>query len=324
MSNDCKHKLLLVILRLMTILIAMAVLLMQEMNSWTTTTTTICSTNHHRRIKRSNAILLLLHPGQKTNPYFHSCVKTRKSANSNNNNYNNNSTGTKWEEDPCNLINNSVLLRATDSTFNFKLRRRDALFLHRNMFLLYIVSLQQQSTALSTSTSTITSNNILPKFYYYHFYYDIPSKPPNFIRIYLIRHGQTENNRLNIVQGAHVDTSLNDLGKLQAKQLGQALSRLQEQQHHHHRNLLFVHSMYQRSRETATIAASTYSHHHLMNTSSIQLLPSIRTIDFGLQEKKRYEMNQIYSSWSLGLIDVKLADGESCRQVSLASLCLFD
>jgi hypothetical protein len=323
MSNICKNKLLLVILRLMSILITIAVLLIQEMNTWTTTSITIRSTNRYRIIKGSNAILLRLNPGQKTNPYFHCCVKTRKNASSNNNNYNNNSTSTKREEDPRILINSSVKLKATESTFNVKLRRRDALFLHRNMFLLYIVSLQQQSTALSISTATITSNNKLPKFYYYY-YFDIPSKPPNFIRLYLIRHGQTENNRLNIVQGAHVDTSLNDLGKLQAKQLGQALSRLQQQQHRHHRNLLFVHSMYQRSKETATIAASTYSHHHLMNTSSVQLLPSIRTIDFGLQEKKRYEMNQIYSSWSLGLIDVKLTDGESCRQVSLAGFCLYN
>jgi len=36
-------------------------------------------------------------------------------------------------------------------------------------------------------------------------------------KIYLIRHGQTEFNRMGIVQGSGIDTSLNDLGRSQAK-----------------------------------------------------------------------------------------------------------
>lgn len=36
-------------------------------------------------------------------------------------------------------------------------------------------------------------------------------------KIYLIRHGQTEFNRLGIVQGSGIDTSLNDLGRRQAR-----------------------------------------------------------------------------------------------------------
>lgn len=36
-------------------------------------------------------------------------------------------------------------------------------------------------------------------------------------KIYLIRHGQTDFNRMGIVQGSGIDTSLNDLGRSQAK-----------------------------------------------------------------------------------------------------------
>ena len=35
--------------------------------------------------------------------------------------------------------------------------------------------------------------------------------------IYFIRHGQTELNRLNIVQGSGVDSELNDFGRHQAR-----------------------------------------------------------------------------------------------------------
>jgi broad specificity phosphatase PhoE len=125
------------------------------------------------------------------------------------------------------------------------------------------------------------------------------------------------------VQGAHVDTPLNDRGKLQATLLGQALIALQQQHRlhdadHDENGLVFLHSAYQRSQETATIAASTYyfnNANYYNYRNNMQELSSIGTIDFGLQEKKKYEMNQIYSSWSLGLIDVKLVDGETCRQV---------
>ena len=35
-------------------------------------------------------------------------------------------------------------------------------------------------------------------------------------QIYIVRHGQTDYNKNNILQGRYVDSSLNDLGKTQA------------------------------------------------------------------------------------------------------------
>mmetsp|Transcript_16418 Transcript_16418/g.37999 ORF Transcript_16418/g.37999 Transcript_16418/m.37999 type:complete len:222 (-) Transcript_16418:495-1160(-) len=54
---------------------------------------------------------------------------------------------------------------------------------------------------------------------------DLPPIPNDCIRIFLCRHGQTENNRLRIVQGARVDPPLNINGNAQATNLGFALAR---------------------------------------------------------------------------------------------------
>eukprot|EP00956_Cyclotella_meneghiniana_P001722 scaffold1876_cov58-Cyclotella_meneghiniana.AAC.1 len=55
---------------------------------------------------------------------------------------------------------------------------------------------------------------------------DLPPLTPDCARIYLCRHGQTENNRLHLVQGARVDPPINENGREQAKRLGTAISRL--------------------------------------------------------------------------------------------------
>lgn len=44
-------------------------------------------------------------------------------------------------------------------------------------------------------------------------------------RIYLVRHGETQANRDEIIQG-HLDTGLNERGFEQARLLGQALKRI--------------------------------------------------------------------------------------------------
>ncbi|KAI2490483.1 hypothetical protein MHU86_24106 [Fragilaria crotonensis] len=56
---------------------------------------------------------------------------------------------------------------------------------------------------------------------------DLPPKPKDVVRLYLCRHGQTENNRLHIVQGSRVDPPLNNNGVLMAERLA-VLSRSQQ------------------------------------------------------------------------------------------------
>lgn len=49
------------------------------------------------------------------------------------------------------------------------------------------------------------------------------SKPALFV--YLVRHGETDENRLGVIQG-QLDTELNDAGRLQAKTVGRALQKV--------------------------------------------------------------------------------------------------
>lgn len=49
---------------------------------------------------------------------------------------------------------------------------------------------------------------------------DLPPITPGCVRLYLCRHGQTENNRLRKMQGARVDPEINKNGYEQAERLG--------------------------------------------------------------------------------------------------------
>ena len=142
-----------------------------------------------------------------------------------------------------------------------------------------------------------------------------------------------------------MDTSLNDTGKKQAQRMGQALTRQLCGS-----NALFLHSKLKRSKETAVIAAlQTINKEHEVTSHDTQQLvkvgknndpvasasatlvelPSIGEIDFGLQEGMSSasvlsEMYQIYSSWSVGLIDVGHAGGgETGREVCVCFEGLF-
>ena len=160
---------------------------------------------------------------------------------------------------------------------------------------------------------------------------DLPARPSNCIRLFLARHGQTESNRLHLVQGSRVDTSLTDTGKKQAQRIGQVLRR-----QFRNKNACFVHSKWIRSKETAALAALEMVQHSNNDSNStiviqkdpvpgsppsLLLLPSISKIDFGLQEGNSTkdilsEMFQIYNSWSAGFIDVRpVGGGESGREV---------
>ena len=79
---------------------------------------------------------------------------------------------------------------------------------------------------------------------------DLPPVPKDCVRIYLCRHGQTENNRLGKVQGARVNPPINFNGLDESKRLGIALDKLQDKC-----PLLIYHSNLRRSRETAQTVA---------------------------------------------------------------------
>ena len=159
---------------------------------------------------------------------------------------------------------------------------------------------------------------------------DLPPLSDDSIRLYLCRHGQTENNRLRIVQGARVDPPINGNGKAQATNLGLALARAAPKPE------LFFSSSLLRAKMTAEIAANvesdgtvvTNSPSSASSSSSVtpRQLSALAEIDFGpvadgqpisaVQEK----MMDSYTKWAMGNVDYRPdGGGDSGREVSLTN-----
>jgi broad specificity phosphatase PhoE len=140
---------------------------------------------------------------------------------------------------------------------------------------------------------------------------DLPPKAPNTVRLYLCRHGQTENNRLHMVQGSRVDPPLNTNGILMANRLGETLKRIIPKE-----NFRIYHSPLLRAQQTAEcIRSQCHIPKYLLQT-----LPTLAEIDFGPsaegQPEPRAHALETYLEWSLGNIDIRPApDGESCRDI---------
>eukprot|EP00581_Thalassiosira_minuscula_P017129 CAMPEP_0183720726 /NCGR_PEP_ID=MMETSP0737-20130205/13257_1 /TAXON_ID=385413 /ORGANISM="Thalassiosira miniscula, Strain CCMP1093" /LENGTH=343 /DNA_ID=CAMNT_0025950641 /DNA_START=143 /DNA_END=1171 /DNA_ORIENTATION=+ len=150
---------------------------------------------------------------------------------------------------------------------------------------------------------------------------DLPPITPGCVRIYFCRHGQTENNRLNLMQGARVDPEINGNGIEQAQRLGMAISRLTKSSSG--RGVvptLAVHSNLRRARETAQVLTSTASSQST-NIKVYGELPSLGEVDFGNLEGKdvkagKAAMRSTFARWSIGEIDARTGgEGESGREV---------
>lgn len=138
---------------------------------------------------------------------------------------------------------------------------------------------------------------------------DLPPKPPNSIRLYLCRHGQTENNRLGIVQGSRVNPPLNDNGVLMAQRLGMALDSVPLDK--------MYHSPLLRAKQTAQTATSQMR----SPPPSFRSLENLKEFDFGPSREGKPAGKQpgkvkIYSQWSAGFIDERPpGGGETCREM---------
>lgn len=168
----------------------------------------------------------------------------------------------------------------------------------------------------ATATPPLDSNSFAPG--NYDGLLDLPPITPGCVRLYLCRHGQTENNRLGLVQGSRVDPSLNGNGNEQARRLGLAVSRLKGRDAV---PKVAVHSNLRRARETAEVLTSTATAKD--KKSSLKIygeLPSLGEVDFGSLEGKdvkvfRRSMRITYAAWSFGDIDKRISGGESGREV---------
>ncbi|MDZ7690133.1 MAG: histidine phosphatase family protein [Balneolaceae bacterium] len=123
--------------------------------------------------------------------------------------------------------------------------------------------------------------------------------------LYIVRHGQTEYNRLDRMQGRGIDQSLNETGRLQAAATADFLSG--------HNLDLAISSSLKRSRETAQVVAERFN----LNLFSYKELDEI---DFGIYEGQhssdiKDDLEMIQERWRRGQVQYAMEGGESPSQV---------
>lgn len=119
--------------------------------------------------------------------------------------------------------------------------------------------------------------------------------------IYLARHGETEYNRCNQIQGRGIDASLNDTGRRQAQSIAQYLQDVVL-----HR--VFSSSL-KRSRETADVIASARG-------LQVQSYEDLDEMNFGILEGRPIsdiedELVNLHETWKSGNVDHATEKGES-------------
>lgn len=130
--------------------------------------------------------------------------------------------------------------------------------------------------------------------------------PDNTRRIYIVRHGETDYNRQQIVQGRGVDTSLNERGRAQADRFYQA----------------YKHVPFDR------VITSTLQRTHQSVAGFLQAgLPwqqfaELDEIDWGIHEGKastpemRQHYKEVVAQWRLGNLHHSINGGESAQALA--------
>ena len=124
-------------------------------------------------------------------------------------------------------------------------------------------------------------------------------------KIYLIRHGQTDFNRLGIVQGRGVDSSLNEIGQKQAADFYSCYQAVPFDK--------VYTSNLRRTMETVSGFINDGIGHHA--------LPGLDEIHWGSKEGKPFdekdhqEYQEVTEQWSRGNTHLRIAGGESPDQV---------
>lgn len=128
--------------------------------------------------------------------------------------------------------------------------------------------------------------------------------------IYLLRHGQTKWNKEEVFRGQY-DISLNEVGREQARALGEAL-RLEGL-----KNPVFLSSPLSRARETAEIAANSIG----LGKDHVEIDSSFLDISYGKWEgKTRKEVEKqypkVYQTWVSDPEKVVFPGGESLGEAA--------
>ena len=191
--------------------------------------------------------------------------------------------------------------------------RRDILHKTAASIIGIVTAVPQTTNAETNSVSSESEGN-------YDCLLDLPQITTGCVRVYLCRHGQTENNRLKLVQGARVDPSINENGKEQAVRLGKAISKVSSTT-----NIgAVVHSNLRRARETAEVVVSTVQSQSTSDQSKLKIngaISSLGEVDFGALDGVdvktfRNEIRVAFASWAIGDIDYTAGEGgESGREI---------
>ena len=141
----------------------------------------------------------------------------------------------------------------------------------------------------------------------------LPPLEPGHSRLFLCRHGETEDNQRRLLQGGGIDTALNPTGRAQAAALGESMSLVKLD--------LVASSTLRRAVETADFIASGQCNRDVARAARRELCEQ----DFGcLEGLPRSECTQqleaLNAAWSAGQTDVPVEGGESPDQV-LARAC---
>ena len=139
---------------------------------------------------------------------------------------------------------------------------------------------------------------------------DLPPVADGFRRFFLCRHGETEYNRLRLVQGRRVDAPLNRAGVSQAELLGKALAS--------QKIGIVTSSNLRRARETADIVAGQLPSG--VAPARRPPLSAFDEIDFGIWEGRSGPgisagMGVMFSLWGLGATWSGPPGGETLGQV---------
>ncbi len=119
--------------------------------------------------------------------------------------------------------------------------------------------------------------------------------------IYLIRHGETEYNRLNIVQGSGVDMELNELGHQQA-------ARFFERYHKHPFDAVYTSALKRSQQSVAGFIKKGIKH---------EAMAGLNEISWGDFEGKQQSPEQravywdLINRWNKGDLEAKIPNGEN-------------
>lgn len=134
--------------------------------------------------------------------------------------------------------------------------------------------------------------------------------------LYLVRHGETEYNRLRLVQGRRIDCSLNETGRMQARALA---GRLRDVRF----DAVYA-SPLRRARETAEIVVAGRPE------LSIRLDPDLEEMSWGIYEGEgwtpriRELLERLTARWDQGVFDEPVEGGESILDVQIRALRAMD